>query len=824
MTEMIMKKTYTYTKKNHDKSIENFWVNNGISADNISVIKNNETELNSLLNLASKFVCIATNDKLPQSTQETISELYRRGIRVYLLTNTTPEEYKRSIAGKCIIRFADNVQGNYILIDPSEHQFHWRGGFLPRLSLEGAFTRLQPLTGPQLKEAFQYFIEKFWMDSMFEIRTYDEFNNPKEIESAPNYVFPLFNPKYFLYSDFEDDYSFGKIEQIISKVNKKLTIGCSSLDNLEKWIGLIIDKINTLEELTIYTNLKLIDTTNFNFLDAKNTRIYSSLEFDESFILIDDSEGVVLNNRYEHENIGLYIEGHEVTEYQNWLNANKVFQSWSFQIFGNIGELGGKGIIFDSMRNADRPELNQVTVSESETIILGSFEAETLRQMNDDLYKPEFPEGGSLSSESVYTWELVPKIRGTKAKKDPLYNEWDEALNTVKNELEDLKKSIKTTETKILGKPVGILDMWKKNLTKFKRIGDGTSIDRMLAQLSQKDIFTPEKFGELAEQSEDLIEKYQADIQLVESNIKKEEYNEDYQEKLIQLRTCKEESASIMHTAKQAFDDGTKKSNTNTSELDDNILEIELLEEEAKQSEKILLMEYPEIVKLWEGQQNKRKITGYLSKKIDEISKLKKKKIETFYQDTLTQTEKLIEEYFADTEYINELMGGTKIKDRKQLLEFLKTDFSDTQKFHIREPKEHEKKIIEKIYEVRKNIEDLNEERVSLEKEKNELLTKATVELTRLKKEYERSAEAYLKAEENINSLINSKKDSDSFITNDTLRNHKLNINIPVESLPRVGTLYIDGKKRQLAIQNWEELDLGEEESRRLSAELVTEV
>ena len=375
-----------------------------------------------------------------------------------------------------------------------------------------------------------------------------------------------------------------------------------------------------------------------------------------------------------------------------------------------------------------------------------------------------------------------------------------------------------------MGKPVGILDMWKKNLTKFKRIGDGTSIDRMLSQLSQKDIFTPEKFGELAEQSEDLIEKYQADIQLVESNIKKEEYNEDYQEKLIQLRTCKEESASIMHTAKQAFDDGTKKSNTNTSELDDNILEIELLEEEAKQSEKILLMEYPEIVKLWEGQQNKRKITGYLSKKIDEISKLKKKKIETFYQDTLTQTEKLIEEYFADTEYINELMGGTKIKDRKQLLEFLKTDFSDTQKFHIREPKEHEKKIIEKIYEVRKNIEDLNEERVSLEKEKNELLTKATVELTRLKKEYERSAEAYLKAEENINSLINSKKDSDSFITNDTLRNHKLNINIPVESLPRVGTLYIDGKKRQLAIQNWEELDLGEEESRRLSAELVTEV
>ena len=235
-------------------------------------------------------------------------------------------------------------------------------------------------------------------------------------------------------------------------------------------------------------------------------------------------------------------------------------------------------------------------------------------------------------------------------------------------------------------------------------------------------------------------------------------------------------------------------------------------------------MEYPEIVKLWEGQQNKRKITGYLSKKIDEISKLKKKKIETFYQDTLTQTEKLIEEYFADTEYINELIGGTKIKDRKQLLEFLKTDFSDTQKFHIREPKEHEKKIIEKIYEVRKNIEDLNEERVSLEKEKNELLTKATVELTRLKKEYERSAEAYLKAEENINSLINSKKDSDSFITNDTLRNHKLNINIPVESLPRVGTLYIDGKKRQLAIQTWEELDLGEEESRRLSAELVTEV
>lgn len=162
-------------------------------------------------------------------------------------------------------------------------------------------------------------------------------------------------------------------------------------------------------------------------------------------------------------------------------------------------------------------------------------------------------------------------------------------------------------ETKILGKPVGILDMWKKNLTKFKRMEVmGQAQIVCLLELSQKDIFTPEKFGELAEQSEDLIEKYQADIQLVESNIKKEEYNEDYQEKLIQLRTCKEESASIMHTAKQAFDDGTKKSNTNTSELDDNILEIELLEEEAKQSEKILLMEYPEIVKLWEGQQNKK--------------------------------------------------------------------------------------------------------------------------------------------------------------------------------------------------------------------------
>ena len=51
-------------------------------------------------------------------------------------------------------------------------------------------------------------------------------------------------------------------------------------------------------------------------------------------------------------------------------------------------------------------------------------------------------------------------------------------------------------------------------------------------------------------------------------------------------------------------------------------------------------------------------------------------------------------------------------------------------------------------------------------------------------------------------------------------RESKLNLKVPSEALPAVGTLYLDGESRYLAISNWEEVNQGRKDAKRLKATL----
>ena len=48
----------------------------------------------------------------------------------------------------------------------------------------------------------------------------------------------------------------------------------------------------------------------------------------------------------------------------------------------------------------------------------------------------------------------------------------------------------------------------------------------------------------------------------------------------------------------------------------------------------------------------------------------------------------------------------------------------------------------------------------------------------------------------------------------------KLNIKLPSEALPAAGTLYRDGENRYLAVLNWEEIEQGRTDAKRLKATL----
>ncbi|MCR1825037.1 coiled-coil domain-containing protein, partial [Terrisporobacter muris] len=134
---------------------------------------------------------------------------------------------------------------------------------------------------------------------------------------------------------------------------------------------------------------------------------------------------------------------------------------------------------------------------------------------------------------------------------------------------------------------------------------------------------------------------------------------------------------------------------------------------------------------------------------------------------------------------------------------------------------DEDKEKLELIIEIKANINSMKQEYNGINKEKEKINKK----LAKLNSEKNNILKELIKEEEELKGL------GDKFEPNlERVKLKKISEEMykfkELEELPKVGKLYSDkkGNNRELAISNWEDLDIGEEEAIRLNANLVCEI
>jgi len=154
---------------------------------------------------------------------------------------------------------------------------------------------------------------------------------------------------------------------------------------------------------------------------------------------------------------------------------------------------------------------------------------------------------------------------------------------------------------------------------------------------------------------------------------------------------------------------------------------------------------------------------------------------------------------------------------------------------------ENEKELLEKLESKKNESKDSKNKLELLKKDKNTLESKSEKDLESIQKKIDsKEAELSIKQEalkkmgnefkyesnskcgdKELEAVMKKGKKDIQKISNNKFK--AFTADIPSEDLPQVGTLYQQGKKRELAITYWQELEIGESEASRLKAELVCE-
>lgn len=201
-----------------------------------------------------------------------------------------------------------------------------------------------------------------------------------------------------------------------------------------------------------------------------------------------------------------------------------------------------------------------------------------------------------------------------------------------------------------------------------------------------------------------------------------------------------------------------------------------------------------------EWQSKRKNLQKEISRKNNEIKEYERKLNEknTELENIKSDRDTSIKDY---EKKINKIENEDEINNYKKELDHLKSDY-----------KKRINNLKSLIGQYEKNIKDL----------KNDIRIKND-ELDKLGDNFRFNPDSYSNKDNTI-LIPGNKKNKPKKKKNRQRKIKKYSTNLP-DDLPEVGTLYYNNKtnKRQLAISYWRQLESGEEEARRLKAELVVE-
>jgi len=807
-------KPYELKQKNENLTLHNVWEKHSDSKSSIQYQPLNQVII-SKLKEAEELICISSSSLLSKEILEEISKLAQRGIRIYILANSYEDVYRDFLSDKAIIRVDSDVIGFMVLIDPKPG-LETKSGYLTGnnvFEIEGGLSYLGVFNGEQLKEAFHYFIWKFW-------------NAPEEYRGqwepitsslrSPFDTYPLINPESFYYNSWEQGYLEDKMINVIVTANFEMHIGFSSYEEYGNLIPIIIDKAKKGVKVSIYTDSNHSHSFIKAFINCEEINFYSIKNLNSFFILVDQLKGFLLNgSKFKKHEVGILLSPKDVQNIQNRLISNQD-DIWVFRKQISLEQILGNSIFFENFTSI----IQEHEIKECEIVNYGSIKVDNLRQYFEGTIKPELNQEKILARTLIHRWNLEPKLLNPKAKVDPLYEKWEKETSRIKLYVEEFYNYALTivNERKTLMKSLLGKFFQQENFTDIEKIK--MELEVALSSMKLKD-FNWSKSSMLLEaiksysislqhQQLELYEKQDFYLKKEEwekgkkvLEIKQEHLNFDLQQKHNQKRSLELKIAEVGPDIAILLKDKEKY----IEELEEELFQIELENENLINNNQI--------------EKKTLAICSFLNGQINKYNTLKKNDKKNFFEKRIKPY--LLDEFhsFGKLEIIESILQNNKISDSKELMKYIMKQLATDSELRLN-TNEVQKNIISKYEEINIKKVDFEKQLELMRKEnqrgnsdvQNDLqqtqkeIIKLEIEINKVKKMIEKNGIEF------SYSPSNKRDGSLAFSLNFTVK-------LPEEELPKTGKLFIVGNKRQLAIKNQDELVIGELESNRLNAELV---
>ena len=799
---------------NSDKVLHNIWEKQSahdLDADLEQLIH----VVVSKLREATDVVCLSSNVPLPKEILQEIPRLAQRGVRVYLLLNEFDHLYASFINNKAIIRIDEHVVGNILLIDP---KLTTKSGYLFSFnsfnSVKNGTHFYFPFDGTQLKEAYHYFLSRFW-SSMEEYRDSKMEGNSQQL-SPPFDIYPLIDPEGFYYNSRNSHYLRSQLEEIILQANRSLQIGLSKYNELDALYATLYLKAEQGVSITLYTGLHVEHDFLKEFRDNENVVVKAVEHLNNFFVLADNDAGLLLSGTLDgHNEAGISLSPKAVQDFIYRLNQLEP-NMWSFRKEIRLGEIQTRKIFIDQFNK----QFKEKEIEEFTTVDYGEIVAPTLRAFFEGAHKPGKKQSDELAMTTIHRWKLIPPVLDDNAKQDALYDQWEKETTKLKKYVEQVLEYAKTVgkeKKAFFGSIFGRL---------FQK-DDKVDVEKIIQGLESATIEMDKGSFKWSAADELLKKIEQYTSKLLEQQLELKEKQDYYEkkEKWEQERNRvlkeKQDKEAALKALEHEYSEVESQMNEVAPELLDEIslykLEIQDLEEKLS----LIAVEEQEALSLKKFNDVVHKVCANLDERIKGFQKLKNAEKKKYFTNKVEPYLKGEFDSIGKLDILKSILDSNNIKDGKGKMKYVKKEIATHVELREEIPSDKED-ILKQYEELCEEKDKLNHQLTQLEQKGSENKKEEKTKLQKLDKEIQKANQELSQNEKRLEKLGEefnyspSSKEAQKlpFSTNFTL-------NLPKEKLPHVGKLYKVGKTRKLAISNQQQLSAGEEEAVRLQAELV---
>ena len=802
-------KKYTY---NDNNIIEDFWEVQEYS----STIRPGFTlgiKLDALVQrietLAKSTLCIQSDKELNPKILNLINELYKKGINIYLITNQIYPSYKHTIVGKVLIRYSNNISGDLIIVDPYNIYSEVYVSDNLNMNEEKAFYRL---CDTNKKELYELFCWRFWKNTDYEVYDIDSLDSNIEVGEVPFDLFPNTDTKYVLHNEHIINNINDSIIKYIDNSKYEITVMAKSINLDSEILNKLIDKkysckINIIfkYDLCFEKIVRNLDLDGINLYVTKDNMFMDAIICDNLECIISssniynkkiNSHAIIIKNKEDVENICIYRD--------NLINNENTYL---YRKSKQLKDIQSKYILdrLDSENNIER--------SIEKEIDEGVEIVDKLRNLKDGIISKKLTNKYPYANKIIHNINLIPKYRNKNISFDKIYEDWENEYTNLLNYLSNIYVNLRKFESDN--------KLFKQFITRIfsKQKEYNVDINEILENISKLQfninnrVYNNREYESYKIMIKDIYDEY---IKL-SNNIEK-----------VKVINKQEEEWNHKKEEKQA---NIYNLNKKIEKIDNDILEIQgRFNEELYNSVNIKIERFNKEIENISKQTNPIALNedtfrNRAKKMSDRINILKPKfKKNKDIDPIVKEISNILDEMHYSNYFDNNIKNHLSInsgnivnikKELKRLIDeevigYINNSISDK-----------DKENLSLIREIKANINVMMAEYKDINKEKE----KINKEITKLNTEKNNILKLLIKEDEELKEL------GDNFKPNlEGVKLKKISTEMykfkELEELPKVGKLYSDkkGNNRELAIYNWEDLDIGEAEAIRLNANLVCEI